>query len=363
MFKAVGAAGQAADAKPAADVDVRLKPGQAANIGLEQPEGKGGPEGPGQPAAPEIEELKKLLSGVMDLLKKLTAALEGLLGGKGGPAPADPAAPGTTPGAPGANTQPQPTAKATEAPNPSAPAAGGPVDKLQALQQEFGQWHGKGKNSSAPVGPKATKYMNEAYDKLAAGDKGGAQEAFAKAQKTSSPVMLDLNGDGKLGTTGVSTAKDRADGQVGKTVDFDIDGDGAKDQIEWADGKGDGFLVDDSDGGATAAATGNGEINGKRLFGDEGGKFANGYDKLKKFDTDGNGVLKGDELKGLKMWVDNGDAKVGGGELKSLADLGITQISVGMRTEQNARGEDLMRSNFVQNGQSKTSEDVWFAKK
>lgn len=359
--KALDAKAPAADAQnvaPAKDVDVRLLPGQAANIALEQPEGKGGPEDAAK-AAPEMEELKKLLGDLMDLLKKLTAHLEALLGGKGGPAPA------TAP-APDATKPPAPAAKAagnTAPPAGSVPKAGGPGGKLQALEQQFGQWRGKGKNTSAPVGPKATKYMNEAYDKLSRGDIGGAQESYSKAQRTGSPVMLDLDGDGKLGTTGVSTAKDRVDGQVGRTVDFDLDGDGAKDKIEWSDGKGDGFLVDDSDGGASAAAAGNGEIDGRRLFGDEGGKFANGYEKLKKFDADGDGVLKGQELEGLKMWVDNGDARVGGGELKSLADLGITEISVGMRTERNARGEDLMRSTFVQDGQTKASEDVWFAKR
>lgn len=347
-----------APAAPGKDVDIRLQPGQAANITLDQPEGKGGPEDPGK-AAPEMEELKKLLGGLMDLLKKLTAHLEGLLGGKGGPAPAR--AQGTDP------TRPPAPANASGAPNTvppagSTPRAGGPTSKLQALEQQFGKWHGIGKNTSAPVGPKATKYVNEAYEKLSSGDISGAQQAYSRAQRTGSPVMLDLDGDGKLGTTGVSTAKERVDGQIGKTVDFDLDGDGVKDRIEWSDGKGDGFLVDDRDGGATAAAAGNGEIDGRRLFGDEGGKYANGYEKLRKFDTDGDGVLKGDELKGLKMWVDNGDARVGGGELRSLADLGITQISVGMHTVRNDRGEDLMRSTFVQNGATKTSEDVWFAR-
>ena len=75
---------------------------------------------------------------------------------------------------------------------------------------------------------------------------------------------------------------------------------------------GDGMLVDDRDGGATAAMNGNGEIDGRRLFGDEGGKFGNGFDKLRQLDRDGDGKLTGAELEGLKVWVDNGDARVGG---------------------------------------------------
>ncbi|MBM3267921.1 MAG: hypothetical protein FJZ01_09760 [Candidatus Sericytochromatia bacterium] len=336
-------AGDAKDKAPA-DVNIALQPGQAANIALEKPvDGKGGPQ---DPQNPDIkEEIKKLLTDLLDVLKKLTAQIEALLGGKGGPAP----------------TQPQTAPKAAEDPN-SKPKAGGPAS-FADLQNAFGQWKGKGKNSSAPKGPKATALVNSAVKKYSQGDIEGAKQDYSKAQQTGSPVMLDLNGDGKLGTTGVSTAKDRADNQVGKTVAFDLDGDGRKEQVEWADGKGDGFLVDDSDGGATRAAAGDGQIDGTRLFGDQGGKFANGYDKLKKFDADGDGVLRGQELAGLKMWVDNGDASVGGGELKSLADLGITEISVGMQTVKNARGEDLMRSTYTQNGQTRTSEDVWFVKR
>ncbi|MNY37158.1 hypothetical protein D3C86_1716960 [compost metagenome] len=126
-------------------------------------------------------------------------------------------------------------------------------------------------------------------------------------------------------------------------------------------GDGDGMLVDDSDGGATRALNTDGEIDGTRLFGDQGGKFANGYEKLKRFDKDGDGKLTGAELDGLKVWVDDGDARLGQGELKSLRELGITEISVVMTLEQNARGEDLMRSSFTQDGQSKITEDVWFA--
>ena len=241
---------------------------------------------------------------------------------------------------------------------------GGPIpgEKMDALESAFGQWKGVGRNKDPrkATGPIGGGLLNQAYEALQMGDEKTARQAYEKAKKTVSPIMLDLDGDGRLGTTGVSTAKNRADGQVGKTVTFDIDGDGKKDQIEWMKG-GDGMLVDDRDGGATSAMNGNGEIDGKRLFGDEGGKFGNGYEKLKALDRDGDGKLTGSELEGLKVWVDNGDASVGRGELRSLTDLGVTEISVQMKLQQNERGEDLMRSSFVQNGQQKVTEDVWFA--
>lgn len=176
---------------------------------------------------------------------------------------------------------------------------------------------------------------------------------------TGDPVALDLNHDGKIGTTGNSTARDRKDAHMGKTVDFDLNADGVKEKVEWMDGQGDGWLVDDRDGGVSKAAAGSGEIDGSRLFGDEGGKYAHGYVKLARHDANQDGKLTGKELEGLKTWVDDGDAKVEAGELKSLAEQGITELSTQMNLQKNARGEDLMRSSFVQNGKTRMSEDVW----
>ncbi|MEB3186655.1 MAG: hypothetical protein VKP72_04360, partial [bacterium] len=135
-------------------------------------------------------------------------------------------------------------------------------EQMSALQGEFGKFKGKGLNTepTKKVGPIGGTMLHKAYEALSAGDTKTAENYYKKAQETRSPVMLDLDGDGKLGTTGVSTAKNRIDGQVGKTVSFDIDGDGKKDQIEWMKGS-DGMLVDDRDGGATAAMNGNGEID------------------------------------------------------------------------------------------------------
>jgi hypothetical protein len=188
-------------------------------------------------------------------------------------------------------------------------------------------------------------------------------EVFKAPPPRSDPFALDLNHDGKIGVTGESTAKDARTTTLGRTVSFDIDGDGIEDEIEWLNGDGDGMLVDDRDGGATGAMLTDGKINGTRLFGDEGGKYANGFEKLKAFDKDGDGKLTGDELDGLKVWVDDGDAKLESGELKTLRELGITELSVTMHHEKNARGETLERSSFVQNGEQHMTEDVWFGKK
>jgi hypothetical protein len=184
-----------------------------------------------------------------------------------------------------------------------------------------------------------------------------------RAARTSSPVMLDLDGDGQLAVTGRSTAQNRAAGNgfvAAGSVSFDLDGDGQKERIEWM--AGDGMLVDDRDGGASLAAAGDGEIDGKRLFGDEGGKYANGYQKLQALDADRDGRLTGSELDGLKVWVDDGDARLQAGELKTMAELGVSEIDTRMTRERTANGESLMRSTFVQHGETKVSEDAWFAR-
>jgi len=173
------------------------------------------------------------------------------------------------------------------------------------------------------------------------------------AFKTHSPVALDLDGSWKIETTGASTAKHRISSSIGKTVAFDINGDGVKEKIEWMSGQ-DGLLVDDRDGQAAKS------MNGNRLFGDANGQFASGYDKLALLDADVDGALTGSELAGLKVWQDNGDARVQADELESLADLGITHLSTQRQDVLNAAGETLMQSVAKQHGHSILTEDVWF---
>ncbi|WP_420337096.1 cadherin-like domain-containing protein [Roseibium sp.] len=170
-----------------------------------------------------------------------------------------------------------------------------------------------------------------------------------------SPIAFDLNGDGEIGVTGASTARDADVAKLGATVEFDIDADGNLETIEWLDGAGDGLLVDNRDGNAAKG------MDGTRLFGDEGGKYSNGFEKLAGFDTNGDGVLNGDELKGLELWIDNGDAKVEDGEIQALAKFGITEISVEMTEVTDANGDTLMRSTAATDaGNVIMTEDVWF---
>jgi len=154
-----------------------------------------------------------------------------------------------------------------------------------------------------------------------------------------SPIALDLNGDGKIGVTGATTSIDKdPNAELGRTVEFDLDADGKIDTIEWLSGDGDGLLVDNRDGNAAN------DMDGARLFGDQGGLYANGFEKLALLDANHDGVLNGEELNGLELWVDDGDAVVEAGELQDLAHNRIYSLNVEMKEEVNERGETLMRS-------------------
>ncbi|HYV43933.1 MAG TPA: hypothetical protein VFA20_03685, partial [Myxococcaceae bacterium] len=245
------------------------QPGLA--VGEPNPIGGGQPAGGAGDLKGQIGQLVQALTQIVGLIQQLLGGAGGAAGqGAAGGAAAGGAAAGANAAAGGATATANAAAGgATATANASAGAAAS-SDPFSQLQQQFGAWHGKGKNSDAPTGPNAKRLVQEASEALSSGDTSKAQEKYSQAQKTSSPVMLDLNHDGKLGTTGVSTAKNRADGQTGKTIAFDIDGDGKKENVEWMNGDGDGMLVDDRAGAVTAAANGNGEINGKSLFGDQG---------------------------------------------------------------------------------------------
>jgi hypothetical protein len=105
-------------------------------------------------------------------------------------------------------------------------------------------------------------------------------------------------------------------------VAFDADGSGLKREWTWVT-KDAGWLVYDPKG--------KGEVtSGLQLFG--GVTFwlfwGTGYDALAALDDNHDGVLTGDELKGLAIWHDaNGDGVCDPGEVKPLADYGIVAVS------------------------------------
>ena len=166
-----------------------------------------------------------------------------------------------------------------------------------------------------------------------------------------SPLVFDLDGDGMELTS-------NEDGTV-----FDLDGDGKKDKTAWTkSGQGfdDAFLVLDRDG--------NGSIDsGKELFGDQHGA-ANGYEELAKLDSNKDGKIDANDTAytELKLWADmDGDGESDEGELKTLAEMGVTSISTQytgkLGQKHDEHGNDIsLESTFtrVVDGEEKTLKTV-----
>ncbi len=141
------------------------------------------------------------------------------------------------------------------------------------------------------------------------------------------PLSLDLDGDG-IETAGANAG-----------ITFDFDGDGLKTGTGWVKGD-DGFLVLDRNG--------NGQIdNGGELFGVDtvkanGQKATDGFDALRDFDSNGDGVFdaKDAQFANVRVWQDtNQDGIAQTGELKTLAEHNIVAINLdSTASNQNSNG-------------------------
>ncbi len=160
----------------------------------------------------------------------------------------------------------------------------------------------------------------------------------------SSPLVLDLNGDG-LNLT---------DADHG--VYFDINGDGAVDKTGWV-AKEDGLLTLDKNH--------NGLIDGQsELF---GGATVDGFTVLAQYDQNADGVIDSKDAvwKDLTVWQDaNQDGVTQDGELTSLDSHGFTSISLdATATDYQVAGNGVSAESTVTgtNGQETLIADAWFA--
>jgi hypothetical protein len=123
-----------------------------------------------------------------------------------------------------------------------------------------------------------------------------------------------------LGTPGISFSS------VDQGVQFDINGDGVKDQVAWTANGQDGILALDLNG--------SGKIeSGNELFTPTfaGGHFANGMAALASLDTNHDGVIDSHDpaFANLVVWQDaNHNGVSDAGELTKLTDLGIKSIDL-----------------------------------
>ena len=188
---------------------------------------------------------------------------------------------------------------------------------------------------------KQCKATRKALD-VAATSPGAMAPAVSAALKQSSPILLDLNGNGQADVTTPDYSGDHGAFVAKGAVWFDVAGNGERRRTEWVKPGQDGLLAMDTNG--------NGVVDSAaELFGDVDG-FVDGYAKLAMLDTNHDGKLTGAELSNLSVWVDDGDGVCAPSEMKSLAELGITSIDV--------THHDFAAS-FVRNGKTFASWD-WF---
>ncbi|MDX2157687.1 MAG: calcium-binding protein [Hyphomicrobiaceae bacterium] len=136
------------------------------------------------------------------------------------------------------------------------------------------------------------------------------------------PLMLDLDGDGLE-----LIRRDLA------SVYFDLDGDNFAERTAWTRNGDDGFLVRDLNG--------NGSIDGvAEMFGDA---TTPGFTALAALDGNADGKITSADagFSTLRVWRDlNGDGVTDAGELATLAETGITEISVTATQLQNTSIRD-----------------------
>gem|GEM_PF-2856762 len=180
-----------------------------------------------------------------------------------------------------------------------------------------------GHNSRAPKVPNG----NVIYDtgKTESTNKAGVGRWFEDPSKGKKADIFDEKGN-LVGQWDASTWGTSHGGRKGQYYWEPKGGGEKRERTEWIKGTGDGFLVWDHNN--------NGKIDDNTEmmseFDIEGNKtFNNGFEKLAHyFDKDKDGIIKGNELNGLKFWVDDGDAITEDGELQDLSTYGILEIAL-----------------------------------
>mgnify|MGYP000946964449 FL=1 len=99
----------------------------------------------------------------------------------------------------------------------------------------------------------------------------------------------------------------------------------------------------------------------------DGSKAVDGYQALAQLDTNQDGVISSADAQfaRLGVWIDgNADGQTGGGEVKSLAELNIAQLSLSARVTTDFNNGNLVgltSSYQTTDGVTHTAADVWFA--
>ncbi|MBJ3591875.1 hypothetical protein JGC56_12125 [Salmonella enterica subsp. enterica serovar Saintpaul] len=174
-----------------------------------------------------------------------------------------------------------------------------------------------------------------------------------KPENTTSPIILDLDGDG-IETRALQ------DG-----IFFDHDGNQFAENTGWA-AVDDGLLVLDRNS--------NGVIDsGCELFGNnttlnDGSLAKNGYQALQELDLNQDGMINAEDAawQQLNVWQDrNGNAQVDDKELLTLEEAGIAVINTGYQNttviDEQGNAHKQTGTIIMQDGSIHNSADVWFA--
>ena len=173
-----------------------------------------------------------------------------------------------------------------------------------------------------------------------------------EAQKRFDPIAIDLDGDG-IETISLENG-----------VYFNHDNNMFSEKTGWVSAD-DGLLVRDINGDGFID-------NGGELFGNntllKNGLLANnGFEALKDLDDNKNGMLDSEDSvwQQLRVWQDkNGNGKVDNGELKTLVELKIKEISTGYTTssavDDNGNAHTQNSTITFADGTQGVSTDVWF---
>ena len=195
----------------------------------------------------------------------------------------------------------------------------GPIDPAAARQFTGGRHFGVTGNADRGALPGVTVT-----------DEGGRELRYeAHSMAYISPLVLDLDRDGRPGVAGGDWRPHPGSVDFGNLRVADINGDGFAELTEWVDAT-DGLLVDPEDptrvrDGADGL-TWVGPWSGRDLVGSVEG-YADGFTKLALRDDDEDGEISGDELAGLYVWQDRDrDALIDAGELTTVAERRITSL-------------------------------------
>ncbi|MDC5254477.1 calcium-binding protein [Acinetobacter baumannii] len=176
---------------------------------------------------------------------------------------------------------------------------------------------------------------------------------YEQAEHVASPLILDLNKDGVVGT-----------GALSENIYFDHDGSGFKEKTGWVSPQ-DGLLVLDKNNN-TDIEIGN-ELFGNQTSLNNGQLAKNGFEALADYDLNNDGVIDAEDeiYQQLQVWQDiNQNAHVDQGELTGLQTIGIQQIDLAYTS---AKDIDDNGNHHKQQGQFIWADgtvgkidDVWF---